>query len=176
METLDRDTLNLERASDASTFTSSIYSKINSSSTQDNEAVKRFYYSVGQFNILIEKDLKVENLIDLSINKVPNMPAWCIGIISVRGVIMPVINMHNFLNIEKQDTTKDNFIMLEHKNYTPIVFLTDGLPTTIYFNKYKKSKQLENTPSWVKNHLSNGDVSVFEVDHNLLLQHFTLNN
>ena len=176
METLNRGTLNLEKASDTSTFTSSIYSKINSSSEHNNEAVKRFYYSVGQFNILIEKELKVENLSDLTINKVPNMPAWCIGIISVRGVIMPVINMHNFLNTEKQVTTKDNFIMLEHENYTPIIFLTDGLPTTINFNKYKRSKQLENTPSWVKNHLSNGDVSIFEADHNQLIQHFTLNN
>ncbi len=175
METLSRGTLNLEKASDTSTFTSSIYSKINSSNAQNNETVKRFYYSVGQFNILIEQDLKVENLSDLSINKVPNMPAWCIGIISVRGEIMPVINMHDFFNTEKQDTAKDNFIMLEHKNYAPIVFLTDGLPTTINFNKYKKRKQLENTPSWLKNHLSNGDVSVFEADHNLLLHHFTLN-
>ena len=173
METADIEILTVDKKHDASSFTSSLNSKIESLDKQEGNATRRFYYTVGQFNILIEKDLKAENLQTLSINTVPNAPIWCSGIVSVRGVIMPVIDMHIFLNTKKSDTAKSNFIMLEHKDYSPIIFQTDNLPTTIDLGQYTYEECPKNTPLWVENHLNNGETSIFEANHNQLLQQFS---
>ncbi len=177
METIEKNILNQEDVNDTSTssFISSLNSKIGLSNKPSNEATRRFYYTIGEFNILIEADLKVENLTELIINKVPNIPAWCSGIVSVRGVIMPVINMHNFLDTKKQNTANDNYMMLEHKDYAPIIFITDNLPSMVKLDKYSKRKHIENTPNWVKHRLSDGRTSIFDANHSQLLQHFTQN-
>jgi len=173
MDTIDAANQAIEKNHDASSFTSSLNAKIGSVDSQEDNVARRFYYTVGQFNILIEKDLKAENLQTPSINTVPNAPAWCSGIVSVRGIIMPVVNMHNFLNTKKSASSKSNFIMLEHKDYSPIIFKVDNLPTTINLDHFTQEKCPENTPLWVENHLSNGESSIFEANHKHLLQQFT---
>ena len=174
METIDVDIQTIEEKHDASSFTSSLNSKIGSIDYQEISAARRFYYTVGQFNILIEKDLKAENLQTLTINAVPNAPMWCSGIVSVRGVIMPVVNMHVFLNTKKSPTSKSNFIMLEHKGFSPIIFQTDNLPTTINLEQFTRESLPENTPPWVENHLIKDQTSIFEANHKQLFQYFSV--
>ncbi|MEE9445790.1 MAG: chemotaxis protein CheW [Cocleimonas sp.] len=173
METIEVEPQIVEEKHNTTSFTSSLNSKIGSIENQENIITRRFYYTVGQFNILIEKDLKAENLQTLTINTVPNAPTWCSGIVSVRGIIMPVVNMHIFLNTKELATNKSNFIILEHKDYSPIIFQTDDLPTAINLDQFMHEKCPENTPQWVENHLSNGKTSIFEANHKHLLQQFS---
>ncbi len=179
METIEKITLNQEKVKGNSTtsFTSTLNSKIGLTNAVSNETVRRFYYTVGQFNILIEADLKVENFTKLSINKVPNIPAYNLGIVSIRGVIMPVIDMHSFLEIKKQNSNSitNNYMMIEHKDYAPIIFRTDNLPSMINLDKFTQSKNLKNTPNWVKRHLNDGNTSLFDIKHSELLLRFTQN-
>ena len=84
---------------------------------------KRFFYTVGLFNFLLEESIRVENLYEVTINNVPHVPAWCSGVTSIRGNIMPVVNLHIFLKTGVNNTHKNKkLIMLEHHHYSPIVF------------------------------------------------------
>jgi chemotaxis signal transduction protein len=181
MQTVDLDTALLEtkkpqhQDEGVSDFTARLNSKIGLKVSENDAISRRFYYTVGEFNILIEQNLKVETLQSVDINTVPHAPDWCIGISSVRGVIMPVINVHTILKTEGKVNSKRNFIMLEHDKYAPIIFQIDDLPSVADITEYKNKRRPKNTPKWLSKYLSNNDNSLFEANHEQLLTQFSNN-
>ena len=162
-----------------SSYTSILNSALNSTKRKTyNDASNRFFYSVGELNFLFETNLKVENLPETKINKVPHAPAWCSGIISVRGVIIPVVDMHVFLkdelkkiiNITKNKKNKKPYLlMVEHNNHAPIILQIDKLPEIINIKDYTYSRSANNTPSWQGKTWKNSTNKLFEINHDLLL-------
>lgn len=158
-----------------SNLNSAIDSRASSNRTQES-TVNRFYYSVGSVNFLLERNLKVENISPSTINRVPQLQAWYEGIISVRGTIMPVINMHKFLKgqIDLEETKSNDdeahFLMLDHAGHTPIVLLIDKLPATVNIKMYKKKNAPKNSPEWFEHTLENDDNIIINVNHNNLLE------
>jgi len=131
----------------------------------------RFFYTIGLFNFLLEESIKVENLYEFTVNSVPYAPEWCSGVISIRGNIMPVVNMHVFLKTGKStDSQNKKLIMLEHKNHSPIVFEIDKLPELISINNYIAALIPKKSPSWLKKALKNEKNIIYEVNHSELLR------
>jgi chemotaxis signal transduction protein len=131
----------------------------------------RFFYTIGLFNFLLEENIKVENLYEFTVNKVPHAPEWCSGITTIRGNIMPVVNMHVFLKTGTNTTPrKKKLIMLEHKNYSPIVFEIDKLPEVLAINHYTTVKTPEKSPIWLKKALKNDTHTIYEINHLELLK------
>ncbi len=161
-----------------SSYTSILNSALNSKKRRKyNDASNRFYYSVGDFNFLVETDLKVENLSNTIINKIPHAPEWCTGIISVRGVITPVVNMHILLKEElkklKNQTNKSKkpyLLMVEHKNHAPIILQIDKLPEIINIKDYTYTKSANNSPNWQGKTWKNSTNKLFEINHDLLFE------
>ena len=166
------------------TYSSSSYSSVLNSAVDSTKrrslsnTNNRFYYTVGNHNLLFEKNLKVENLSATTINKVPHAPDWCTGIISVRGVIMPVVNMHTFLNSELKlkekyiQSKKTYLLMIEHNNHAPIILQIDKLPEIININDYTYSRSANNSPDWQGKTWKNSTNKLFEIDHDKLLNSF----
>jgi len=166
-----------------------------STSSNNNEAAedelnnKRFYYSSGPNNFLIEKDLKAETLKNMTINHIPFTPVWFMGIVSIRGVIMPVINICEFLNTQTKTTKKaidkmkqqqeeknpeqGYLLKLEHNAHTPIVIQIDHLPTQLNISNVKKQKVAKTKPGWMLHKMRNGTSSIIEIDHHALLNQIT---
>ncbi len=139
------------------------------------ERINRFFYSVGDYNFLFEQELKVENIPMTPINKVPNAPDWCTGIISVRGVIMPVIDMHTILKSElnhkpkvKKKEKNDHLLMIEHKLHVPIILQIDKLPERVDIKNYTYSKVKKDSPNWLTRTWKNSTNKLFEINHNEL--------
>ncbi|CAA6800496.1 MAG: Unknown protein [uncultured Thiotrichaceae bacterium] len=131
----------------------------------------RFFYTVGLFKFLLEDDIKVENLHEHTINAMPYAPEWCSGVISVRGVIMPVVNMHAFLKTGIDASPKKNkLIILDHRNHSPIALMIDRLPEVMFKDDYVIEKSPDKSPSWLANIMKNKTVTVYEVDHSELLK------
>lgn len=166
----------------ADAYASSSYSAILNSSVDSTKRKKfsdssnRFYYTIGSHNFLFEKNLKVENLAPAIINKVPHTPDWCTGIISIRGVIMPVVNMHTLLNnalkLEKKykQTNKPYLLMVEHENHAPVILQIDKLPEIINIKDYTYSRSANNSPNWQGKTWKNSTNKLFEIDHDKLFQ------
>lgn len=158
----------------SSSYTSILNSAVNSTKREyKRNKINRFFYSIGEFNFLIEKDLKVENLPKTAINKVPHVPDWCTGIISVRGVIMPVINMQEILNNElklspKESNSKTYLLMIEHKHHAPVALQLDRLPESVNIKQYTYSDPEKNTPSWLERTWENSTNKLYEVNHDVL--------
>jgi len=158
-------------------YTSILNSALNSKERKRyNDASNRFYYSVGNLNFLFESDLKVENISDTKINKVPHAPNWYTGIISVRGVIVPIVNMHTLLKDKLKKTKnqikqnkKPYLLMIEHSNHDPIILQIDTLPKIINIKDYTYSRSENNSPSWQGKTWKNSTNKLFEIDHDLFL-------
>ena len=134
----------------------------------------RYYYSIGSFNFLLENDIRAETLKTASINVVPYLPEWHTGIVSIRGVIMPVIDLHTFVqsqvNKPEDSYEGDGYLLkIEHKEHTPVVFKIDKLPELINISNKKKTKVPKSYPGWIKNYLKQGSTKIAEVDHKELL-------
>ena len=131
----------------------------------------RFFYTVGLFNFLLEESIKVENLYEFTVNSVPSAPEWCSGVTSIRGDIMPVVNMHVFLKTGIRITSrKKKLIMLKHKNHAPIVFEIDKLPEVIFPHHYTTMKAPDKAPLWLKKVLINKNNTLYQINHSQLLE------
>ncbi len=157
-------------------YTSILNSAIDSTLQKKNIVTKidRFFYSVGDYNFLFEEDLKLENIPQKTINQVPHAPEWCLGIISVRNEIMPVVDMHIILRDElKQKLDKDyskNFclLMIKHEHHMPIIIKVDKLPRVANIKEYNPLIVEENSPKWLGKAWENSTNKLYEVDHNKL--------
>ncbi len=175
------------KTDDVSTFLSDLNTAIDSRSSSrrgHRNAINRFYYSVGTTNILLEQHLNVENISKRTINKVPHCKEWHEGIISIRGTIVPVINIKKFLqdkatievkhrDKENNEDTKNNteqFLLMTHTQHPPIVFLIDKLPKMINIKDYTRERKPKKTPSWHTKQLISDNLTIVEADHNKLLK------
>jgi len=154
---------------------SSSYTSILNSTRRERSRnrTNRFYYSAGDFNFLFEQNLKVENLPQTTINKVPHAPKWCDGIISVRGIIMPVVNLHSVLKKEFDlpstvKSSNSHLLMIEHKNHAPIILQIDKLPESVNIKNYTRSNASKNSPDWLECTWKNYTNKLFEVNHDKL--------
>lgn len=158
----------------ALSFSSNLKSEIDSrftSKTKDKKRTNRFTYTVGAFNLLLEQEIKVENLSNLTINVIPHAPKWCNGIVNVRGVIMPIVDMHVFLKTGIKNPTKDTtLIRLEQKDHPPIIFQIDKLPEMVFLDDYTKIEMPEESPNWLIQSLKNGTNTLYEINHSELMQ------
>jgi chemotaxis signal transduction protein len=162
--------------SEQSSYTSILNSALNSTKRKRyNDSSNRFFYSVGGLNFLFETNLKVENLSDTTINKVPHAPEWCSGIISVRGVIIPVVNMHILFKDEIKNSKtnikhnkKPHLLMIEHENHVPLILQIDKLPEIINIKDYTYSKSADNSPNWQGKTWENSTNKLFEINHDIL--------
>ncbi|WP_299875130.1 chemotaxis protein CheW [uncultured Cocleimonas sp.] len=182
-------------------FSATLQKAINlSTNTNENGRIdsdiddKQFYYSSGSNNFLIEKDLKAETLKNMPINHVPFTPEWFLGIVSIRGVIMPVININEFIKsqtnsattetdnctkIQEEKSHEENnlqesyLLKLEHNAHSPIVIKIDRLPRQLDMStNIKKSSIDKNKPDWMLNTIQtmqSDTSSIIEIDHQRLL-------
>lgn len=162
-----------------SSFISNLQSAIDISESMPEEnknKESRYFYRIGTQNYLLEQDIKVEFLTKSKVNKIPFLSKWHKGILSIRGVVMPVIDLHMFLEEKSNKSKKEednnkqpSLLMIDHKNHTPIVFEIDQLPKLINFKEFKVTKSPKAKPVWQKKHLSDGNQTIVQIDHKELL-------
>jgi len=167
-----------KKSLDTTSFISNLHSALDISESMPEEkkdTVSRYFYSMGQHNFLLEQDLKVEFLTHAKINKVPYLSKWHKGIISIRGIIMPVIDLHEFLGTEmevgkKKSNRKTSLLMIDHKDHTPVIFEIENLPEIINIKEYKTKRKPKGSPNWQEKYLGNGNNTVIQINHKDLLE------
>jgi len=68
---------------------------------QSPNKVRRFGFSVGQINMLVPEGLYCELLTEHQVTPLPNSPEHVIGLINLRGNIVPVYSISKFLSQPK---------------------------------------------------------------------------
>lgn len=139
--------------------------------TERQNEQTNYYYSSGSFNFIFDKGFKPETLEDIELTSVPFVPDWHKGIVSVHGLIIPVIDILSFvksqnLELSEERTSKKSYLLkLEHKSYSPLVLKLDALPLLINVDNYKKTSADQSSPKWLKYYLENESSKVAFIDH-----------
>jgi len=147
---------------------------------KQNREDLHYYYSSGSFNFILERGFKPETLEQTSLTKVPFLPTWYQGIISIHGLIVPVIDILLFaksenLKVEDNSNSKEYLLKLEHPNHQPIVMKLDNIPKLVNMKKLKEVKRDNNSPDWIENYLENDEVKIASVDHDKLFNKLITN-
>lgn len=173
MLTAEAKTINSEYSPEALSFSSELKEEIKTRTTfrtNGKKKVSRFTYTVGPYNFLLEQDIKVENLSNLTFNEIPRAPKWCKGIVNVRGIITPIVDMHDFLKTgSKTSTKKSHLMMLDHKDHSPVIFLIDQLPEIVDLDDYTTIEKPNKAPSWLIKAIKNGTNTLYQIDHSELM-------
>lgn len=164
----------------------SLVSRINTAVGLDDVATDsnindiHYYYSAGDFHFVLERGFKPETLESAELTPVPFVPEWHAGIISIHGIIMPVIDVLTFakkqkLKVKSKKQNKNYLLKLEHPEYRPIVLKLDALPQTINIKKLKSSNDDsladdKNSPQWIKKYLEDENIKIAFIDHHKLLE------
>lgn len=90
-------------------------------------AVKQILCEVGKQIYGI--DLTYVNGIEkyMNIIPVPNAPSYIEGIINLRGVVIPVFNIHDKFNQPKADVTESTKLLIVKSHEMLIAFMVDGV-------------------------------------------------
>lgn len=100
-------------------------------------------FTVGDDKFAIEiSDIHEINRFE-HINRIPDMPPHFLGVIDLRGSVIPVVNLADKLGIQNQDITKDTRIIIVGFNGDKIGILVDGVSEVIRTS----IDSLEKTPS-----------------------------
>ena len=90
----------------------------------------RYGFRVGGIGLLIGQDTVSEVLEQASIYPLPNTPSWLLGLVNLRGNLVPVFDVKQFLEMEDGAAqAKRRLLILDHDDKA-VGVLIDGLPQT----------------------------------------------
>jgi purine-binding chemotaxis protein CheW len=90
--------------------------------------------------------LKVQEIIrPLKVAKLPNSPAYVLGIIDLREEIIPIIDLKQFLNLGNLEVTEETRIIVIKQNDNALGILVDEVEEVLQISKQKikSSKDLD---------------------------------
>lgn len=87
-----------------------------------------FGFSVGSYHFMVAASCFCEVLVDAAIASIPNAPSCLVGLSNVRGVLIPIYQLHSTLSLE---LPKKVNIFLVGKGDSAVGVLIDGLPISL---------------------------------------------
>lgn len=136
----------------------------------------RFYYTVADHHILLEAGIKTEIIEQRDIFPIPHSPSWCQGMISLRGKLIPVANLHTLFDNAK--TSKSHWLLvLEKAPFPQLAIRIDQLPQQQIINN-ERSKSIDNQtlPSWFEASVSLDEQTLYEANHSKLFEQLIQEN
>ena len=67
----------------------------------DNNSL-RYGFSIGNLNFIYDSRIACELVKAVSIYSVPNTPTWMLGLINLRGSLVPVFNLERYFDFKEQ--------------------------------------------------------------------------
>ncbi len=108
----------------------------------------------SSLNLLIDNTASSELLEDSSIYSIPLAAEWIIGVVNIRGDIVPVIDFEKLINGESTNNKiKDSKIIVINKGEDAVGFLLEYLPRPISFTENEKLSDHTSLPEVVEEHV-----------------------
>lgn len=137
--------------------------------TSDENTLSRFYYRIGVHNVLLESDAQGEIVTAQTVYPVPFAPAWCRGLISLRGNLYPVIDMHWVLE-RRTSPAQVQLLLVQHRRFPPAVLTCDGYPSPLKLPVDLPAENNTNLPSWITHTLQYAGQTLLAADHGTLFR------
>lgn len=135
---------------------------------QQVETMRRLGFRIGNIGLLIGEHAISELSEVRQICAVPNTASWLLGLINLRGNLVPVFDLNMLLNIEHKQQKKRMLLILGSGDHAGAILL-DELPIHLTFILEDKLENLPPLPSALKpfthtGYEKNGEVW-FSFDH-----------
>lgn len=133
--------------------------------------IVRYGFRTADLALLIHAGVGSEVVPMMPLAALPHGPAWLLGIINLRGNLIPVCDLRLVLNLETEAAAKQMILVMD-KGDRAVGFVIDGYPCTL--NELKPARQVPKLPEplvrYVKAALSDGNDIWFEFDHEGFLE------
>lgn len=110
----------------------------------------RYGFQIGHLNLIYDASIACELLKDIIIYSVPNTPKWMLGLINLRGTLVPVFDLEDYFDFEPLENKCDLLLVLG-KREKAVAFRIKAYPELL--NDLKKEKFIPKLPSKIENHI-----------------------
>ena len=90
----------------------------------------RFGFSLSQLHLLIKPGTHSEVAMQTNICSIPNVPSWFLGVINLRGNVIPVFDVHRLLQMDNRRRERQTVLLLDQGSDT-VALSIDGLPQSV---------------------------------------------
>lgn len=91
------------------------------------DASLRYGFSIGSLNFIYNADIACEIVKAVSIYSVPNTPIWMLGLINLRGGLVPVFNLEMYFDF-KEEPDKHKLLLILGKGEKAVAFQLKKYP------------------------------------------------
>ncbi len=130
-----------------------------------------FCYDIDGMQVVIESGIKIEALEQSIIYPIPNAPKWYLGVTSLRGDILTVVNMHFLLN-KPQNNGLKRLLKMEHPDFPALTIAVDNLPYQKNIDELTTNNKKNNDlyPEWITSSSKQNEHIFLFADHSILFQ------
>ena len=94
-----------------------------------------FGFSIGTYHFMVAASCFCEVFVDTAIASIPNAPSCLVGLSNVRGVLMPIYQLHSALDLE---LPKKLIIFAVGKGESAVGILIDSLPISLLLSSSQR--------------------------------------
>jgi len=138
----------------------------------DNETVlphqikaDHYAYRLGELAFFLPEDVLTEIIESVDITFVPLMPKTVLGLCNVRGNLVPVFDLHGFLDMQR--TKQDKHLLCIGVGDNMVGVLLDEMPFRVNLSECKALSTVPTLPSVIQSYVS----QVYEKDNLLFLDY-----
>lgn len=110
----------------------------------------RFGFRIGGLRLLIEQDSTSEIVEQGAIHSIPTTPPWLVGLMNLRGNLVPVFDLHRLLEISA-DSRKKRMVLMLDKDEDAVAILIEGFPEAL--TEARLLQRLPPLPKTLENHI-----------------------
>jgi chemotaxis signal transduction protein len=115
------------------------------------EQPTRFGFFLGQMRLLITPGTHSEVAIQTTICSIPNVPSWFLGVMNLRGNVLPVFDMHQLLQMDNRRRELPTILLLDQGS-DMVALPIDGFPQSVVLDH--KLRNLPPLPEVLEAHVS----------------------
>jgi len=138
----------------------------------------RYGFRVGAYNILIDSQTLCEVVKSAPIYRMPNTPPWVLGVINLRGNLVPVFDLVKRLEPAASGSEDQELLVLEQGEQAIGIYI-DGLPRGLRIDPDDSEQQAAipaDMPDSIKQHVTAAyrieDAIWLEINHRDLFAEF----
>lgn len=126
------------------------------STLQPEVATRRLGFYVGNIGLLVAQRAICELTDIQQICAIPNTAVWFLGLINLRGNLIPVFDLKMLLQLEEKQVEKKRMLLILGQGEAGGAIVIDGLPTHITLTNNDKLKTLPPLPAAIKPFATSG--------------------
>ncbi len=128
----------------------------------------RYGINIGNQYLLFDKSILCEATINTNVYPIPNIPSWLNGMINLRGNLIPVFMIDNFLTDDKKEDKKNKVVFVIGQGANAVGMLIDELPVAVEIDEenIESISPPDNTPEIFSGAITNA----YEVDETVWLE------